>query len=394
MVIRQYALKCLFFLCCLTFSLHSAEKVQEGYTINFDNVNIKEFVRFISKIGKVNFIFDEQDLGFNVTIVSESETSLTDIMSALVQVLRIHDLLLIEEDQNYIIHRRGDVRQIPTIVSPENPLAKGDRPVIITKVFQIENGNPAKVAALLSPLLSSQALIEVSAEARQLIITDTYTSIESVGLLLKSIDTIDNALNMYPYRAVTGDTVTLAKTAGDVAKLLAIDTPFLLIPQPQTNTIFVVSSAAFSEKIIQILRELDGQGMSKNLTTSNTLNYTIQQGTPTSITKALRDLISQAQGQGFDTITLEAIVDKAQYVSRTNSLIFVGSESDLLVIKKFLESIYQAALASSTFYLFNAGSIPIQELQSILHDIATHSAKEGILNPLLANTIDAAQVLP
>jgi len=373
----------------------SAEKTKEGYTINFDNVNIKEFVRFISKIGKVNFYFDEQELNFNVTIVSEEETSLSNVISALVQVLRIHDMQLLQEGQNYIIHKRSDVKQIPRVVSSQNPLQEGEHPAIITKVFQIENGNPTRMASLISPLLSLQAQVEVSADTRQLIITDTSASINNVSLLLKSIDTVNSTIGMYSYVATSADVVTLAATATDIVKLLATETPTLLIPQPQTNTIFVVSSAAFSDKVLNILAQLDGhQGSAKNLDATNTLNYTIQQGTPESIIKSLKDLIAQAQDQGFDTTSLNRVVEKAQYVARTNSLVFVGTEADLTVIKKFLESIYQAAVASSSFYLFNAGEIPIQELITILHEITDHSAKDGILNPALMNSITNAKVLP
>ncbi len=368
---------------------------KEGYTINFDNVNIKEFVRFISKIGKLNFIFNEQDLNFNVTIVSEDETSLPNILSALVQVLRMHDLLLIEEDQNYIIHKRADVRQIPTIVSPSIPLAEGQTPAIVTKVFQIQNGNPSRLASLISPLLSAQALVEVAADTRQLIITDTYSSITNVGLLISSIDTVNNSVDMYPYQATSTDILTLSQVASDVVKLLATETPILLIPQVQSNTIFIVSTAPLAEKVIKILKDLDqNSGSTKNLTTSNTFNYPIQQGSASTIISSLKDLIEQAKNQGFDTKNLEHVVEKAQYVSRTNSLVFVGSEADLNVIKKFLETIYQATLASSSFYLFNAGSIPIQELQTILKEVSEHFSREGISNPLLFNTIASAKVLP
>lgn len=384
---------------CSTTVLYAAAKEskmsEEGYTINFDNVNIKEFVRFISKIAKVNFIFNEQDLNFNVTIVSEEETSLSNIMSALVQVLRIHDLQLIEEDQNYLIHKRADVRQIPTVVSAENPLPKDATPALITKVFQIQNGNPSRLAALIAPLLSTQALVEVASETRQLIITDTFASISNIALLLKSIDTVNNSLDMRSYTAVSTDVITLSQVANDVVKLMAADSPILLIPHPQTNSVFIVSSPALSDKVMKILHDLDlNPASTKSLTVSNTFNYTIQQGTPSSIIKALKDIIAQAKGQGFDALTLENVVDKAQYIARTNSFVFVGSESDLAVIKKFLDTIHQAAVASSSFFLFNAGTIPIQELQMILKEVSEHFSKEGVSNPLLYNTIQSAKLLP
>ena len=40
--------------------------------INFNNVSIIEFIRFISKVSGKNFVFDENDLQFNVTIILEN----------------------------------------------------------------------------------------------------------------------------------------------------------------------------------------------------------------------------------------------------------------------------------------------------------------------------------
>ncbi|MGE5196242.1 MAG: hypothetical protein ACM3JI_02805, partial [Anaerolineae bacterium] len=52
---------------------------KEGYMINFNNVSIIEYIRFVSKIRNINFVFDSQDLDFKVTIVSEEPTSVKNI---------------------------------------------------------------------------------------------------------------------------------------------------------------------------------------------------------------------------------------------------------------------------------------------------------------------------
>src|SRR5262249_25045473 len=72
--------------------------------INFTNVSMIEYLRFISRLTNKNFIFDENDLQFNVTIISEEPTSIETIMTNLLQELRIHDLEVIEEGNNLIIH--------------------------------------------------------------------------------------------------------------------------------------------------------------------------------------------------------------------------------------------------------------------------------------------------
>src|ERR1700733_3138114 len=72
-------------------------QAEKTVLINFNNVSMIEYIRFISRITNRNFIFDESDLQFNVTIVSEEPATIDNIMTALLQELRIRDLSLIEE---------------------------------------------------------------------------------------------------------------------------------------------------------------------------------------------------------------------------------------------------------------------------------------------------------
>ena len=76
-------------------------------------------MRFISRISNKNFVFDENDLQFTVTIVSEEPTTIDNIMTALLQELRIHDLELIEQDNTIIIHHNSKVSAISKVV-PED----------------------------------------------------------------------------------------------------------------------------------------------------------------------------------------------------------------------------------------------------------------------------------
>lgn len=79
--------------------MHSKVDVeQDTYTVNFNNISIIEFIRFASKITNLNFVFDQGDLQFSVTVVSEEPVTAKNVMAALSQVLRMHDMMLIEQD--------------------------------------------------------------------------------------------------------------------------------------------------------------------------------------------------------------------------------------------------------------------------------------------------------
>ena len=70
-----------------TPSLKALQKNKDTYTINFNNVSITEYIRFASKIAKLNFNYSEDDLKFNVTIVSEetSRRALSEIIGLMIE---------------------------------------------------------------------------------------------------------------------------------------------------------------------------------------------------------------------------------------------------------------------------------------------------------------------
>ena len=172
----------------------------EGYMINFNNIQITEYIRFISKISGKNFIFDENDLNFNVTIVSEAMTQIDDIMAALVQNLRIKGLTLLEQGNNLIIHASKDVSQPFKVVTDESQQIN-NQDEFITRVFRVMNVSPDKMADILRPMLSKTAILEVQKEAQHIIVTDIATNIPKLSKLVTILDSPHSGYEIGQYSA-------------------------------------------------------------------------------------------------------------------------------------------------------------------------------------------------
>lgn len=100
------------FFCFMLAPLRAAESPsakEELYTINFREVQIVEFIQFVSKISKVNFLFNHNDLQFNVSLAAGKPMSADQILKALVQMLKVRGFVVMEQDQHFVIHRAGDV---------------------------------------------------------------------------------------------------------------------------------------------------------------------------------------------------------------------------------------------------------------------------------------------
>ncbi|MES2344342.1 MAG: hypothetical protein V4494_00160 [Chlamydiota bacterium] len=78
---------------------------EEGHTINFNDVPISEFIRFVSRVSEANFIFDNKDLQFNVTISTGKPLSSENVVKALIQMLRLQGFDVSEEGNYYVVHK-------------------------------------------------------------------------------------------------------------------------------------------------------------------------------------------------------------------------------------------------------------------------------------------------
>lgn len=244
----------------------NAAKVNHGISINFNNVSMVEYIRFVSKISNKNFIFNEDDLKFNVTIISEEPTSIENMMAALIQELRIRDLSLLEEGNNIIIHRNPKIRA-PSQIVAEGISNLGRPTEIITRVFRLNTLDPSRVAEIIKPLLSENALIEVLRDSNNLIITDLVVTIDKISQLIDSLDAPIGGMTIGQYHVRNSFIEALVELAVRILTPIAQGNPFELVSQPGSNSIYVVSNPFIVDKALAILQQLDSnEGETKILT--------------------------------------------------------------------------------------------------------------------------------
>ncbi len=102
---RGLKVVCLFILFFNGALFASEEETDSGHTINFNDVPVIEFIRFVSKISNVNFMFDTDELQFNVSLTSARGVSSDSVLKALVQMLQARGLSAVEKDGYYVIFK-------------------------------------------------------------------------------------------------------------------------------------------------------------------------------------------------------------------------------------------------------------------------------------------------
>lgn len=238
------------------------EDPSKGILINFNNVNVIEFIRFISRVSNKNFIFDDQDLQFNVTIVSEEPTSLPNIMTALMQILRVHGLLLMEQGNNIVIHRNKAINQISQVVNDKNvKIQEGgalpQNSELVTRVFRLNTLDATQASAILLPLVSEGALVEVLQDTNHIVVTDIATNVDKINELIESLDAPNSGLTIGQYVVVNGLIDSLITLAEQMMDPMVQGKPLVFVAHTPSNSIFIVSTPFLVDRSMAILKKLD-----------------------------------------------------------------------------------------------------------------------------------------
>jgi type III secretion protein C len=369
----------------------AAETSAQGYTINYNTVSIIEYIRFASKICNVNFIFNEADLDFTVTVVSDAPITTQNVMGTLVQVLRIHGLSILEQDNNLVIHKAPEVTQIATLVTDQ--MAAKNAP-LVTRIFRIKEAKAEAIAGVIKPMISASALLEVLPETKQLILTDVTVNVDKVALLIEILDSPINQLGVRIYTTVHNSPEHLVEMAAQIMAPVAQGNPFILVPQPSANAIYIVSTSDLTEKTLAILKSLDvppqkeisGQRRVKG---ENIFVYKAVTRGSDEILSGLFSIAENLQKTGIPEGDLIHTIESARSIKETNSIMFTGSKDSIAKVKEFLTALDAPGAAGSlksSFFVYRPKYRSAKELDASLKEMAENlkgSKEEAALVQIL-----------
>lgn len=375
----------------------SSSSSQEGYTINYQTVSILEYLRFASKICKINFIYEETDLNFNVTIVSDEPITAKNVMATLVQILRIHGLMLLEQDNSLVIHKSADVKQMATLVTETQ---KDGMSPIVTRIFRIKNANPDSVATIIRPMISTSALLEVSPETRQLILTDITANVDKVAMLIENLDSPYSILDIKTYEAKHLSTLGLVDLAVQIMSPIAFGNPFLLVPQDLTNKIFIVSTPELTERALNVLTTLDTPPKkeiadARKLKNENIYVYKVLHRSGSDILQGLKSIASNLESSGMPDPDLIDTIDSAKWIRESNSIMLVGSKDSVDKVKEFLTSLdVTPSQGQASFFVYKPQFKSAQEVEKAIREMADNLHGSKGADQSLIETIESVKVNP
>ncbi|MGA9479752.1 MAG: type II secretion system secretin GspD [Desulfobacterales bacterium] len=318
-------------------------------TIDFNNVDINVFIKFISELTGKNFIVDQRVRG-NVTIISPTKISVAEAYKVFESVLEVNGFSTVQAGKATKILPSPEARtsDIPTRTSTK-PVTPQDQ--LVTQLIPLTYADADEIKRLFTPMVSKTSLIVAYAPTNTLIVTDVLSNIQRLIKILKEIDVADvgRQISVIPLQHADStkmvETLTaLFLTRGATKQRATVsrdDTKF--VADERTNTVIVLASEVEMARVRQLIDFIDREtprGKEKIRV------YYLEYANAEDIAKVLQNLPSKegtsvkekgaagAAGAPLLSGKVNITADKA-----TNSLVITASSDDYTVVEEVIKKL-------------------------------------------------------
>ena len=233
-------------------------------SMDFDQVDVKTFIKFISELTGKNFVVDEKVRG-KVTVFSPSKISVEEAFRVFESVLEVHGLTTIPGDKVTKVVPSVEARQksIETRKDTTSVPRPGDR--IITQIKPLAYADSQEIRKVLAPLISKEGVVVAYEPTDILIITDYQSNIQRV---LRIIDELDVQLQESVITVMSLEYASAEKLAEKILKLVetkqragrgrAAGAPQLkIVPDERINALIVLADRQATQMIEGLVKTLD-----------------------------------------------------------------------------------------------------------------------------------------
>ncbi len=307
-------------------------------TIDFNNVDITVFIKYISELTGRNFVVDQRVRG-KVTIISPGKISVGEAYKVFASVLEVHGFTAVDAGEITKIVPMPDARSknIETMLRAE---AKSPDDSVVTQLIPLKYANPDEIKALFAPLISKNSVMLSYAPTNTLIVTDVYSNILRLLKILKAIDISGMGQEISVIPVENADAEKIVKLLSTVFQPKARgkkrpdpDDNITFVADERTNYIVVRASEVEAERVRTLIHMLDKalpQGKEKFH-----VRY-LEHATAEDLAKVIQALPTKNGGEvkGGKAVTPVISTDvKITPDKATNSLIIMAEKDEYQVLE-------------------------------------------------------------
>jgi len=312
-------------------------------TIDFNNVDIAIFIKFISELTGKNFIIDKAVRG-KVTIISPTRISVREAYMVFESVLEVHGYTAIPSGKVIKIvpavqarSKNIETRFRDEIMSSEDK--------VVTQLIPLKYADPNDLRKLFAPLVSKSSVIVSYPPTGILIITDVLSNIKRLLRITDVIDVegIGEEISVIPLKHAAASIIAKSlnilfrRSVRTVKKGVQSSSVVRVIPDERTNSLITLASENDTHKIRKLVKLLDretprGEG--------DIHVYYLQNANAEDLAKVLMSIPSEQKKipkkgtQASLSKETRIVADKA-----TNSLIITAKRDEFNVLEEVIKKL-------------------------------------------------------
>ncbi|SPD72478.1 General secretion pathway protein D [uncultured Desulfobacterium sp.] len=320
------------------------EKSDERYvTIDFDNVDIAIFIKFMSELTGKNFVVDKGVTG-KVTVISPTKISVDEAYEVFESVLEVYGFASIPAGDivKIVPAATAKSKDIETLLRKE---AASPDDKIVTQLIPLKYADPVEVKKVFDPLVSKNSLIVPYAPTDTLIITDVLSNVRRLSKIIQEIDVegVGEQISVIPLVNATAS--VLEKSLSAIFQRGAVKAPgqaaiegtVKITSDERTNSLIVFASENDTRKVKELIKLLDtdiprGEG--------DIHVYYLQNGSAEDMANVLKAIPTDQKDEAAKgkvpvvSKDVQIVADKA-----TNSLVITANKADYLVLESVIKKL-------------------------------------------------------
>ena len=350
-------MKCLFgFICCcmILFFAGSALAEENGsgsgskdtgryVSIDFNDVDIEVFIKFISELTGRNFLVDRRVKG-KVSIIMPEKVTVETAYNVFESVLEVNGFATVKAGEITKIVPSTDART-KSIVTKLKAEAVDTNDKVITQLIPLKYADPDEVKKLFTPLISKNSVLLSYKPTNMLILTDVQSNIKRLLGILNVIDITDIGRQLTVLPIVHADATKLVTLLENVfetrrrpVKGAALEKAVNMVADERTNTIVLMASEAETRRIRDLIALIDTEAPKGS---EKIRVYYLKHANAEDLATSLQALSSKASTgnaakgkQPIVTGNVSITADKP-----TNSLIIMAEKDEYMIIEEVINQL-------------------------------------------------------
>lgn len=308
-------------------------------TIDFDNVDISVFIKFVSELTGRNFVIDDNVKG-KVTVISPRKIAVDDVYKVFESILEIYGFAAVESGEviKVVLAQEALGKNLELRLN-RDAIPTGDK--IITQILSLQHASPDDMKKVLDPLVPKTSIILSYPPTGMLIITDVLSNIKRLQDIVTALD-IDGVGQIISY-------IPLAyASSSDIVKTLTLIfqqqagkgvlAPIKIVSDERTNALILLASENDTKKIKELLSLIDkeiprGAGAIRV--------YYLQNAKAEELVKVLTGLPQQGKTGDPKAAANAPLSKNVQIVAdkSTNALVITAETADYLIIEEVIRKL-------------------------------------------------------